>query len=58
MIKIDIYPKHPEMFGVIKSNMPILMNDNRMRDVLKDTNFIKSKRQPQNLKEFLQKPVV
>ena len=48
-------PKNPEMFTEIKNYMPILMNDPKMRAVLRTTNFIKSKRQPPNLKKLLTK---
>ncbi|MCG8094140.1 MAG: hypothetical protein JAZ17_11035 [Candidatus Thiodiazotropha endolucinida] len=48
-------PKNPEAFGIIKNNIPILMNDDTMRNALKETNFIKSKRQPPNLKRLLTK---
>ena len=43
------------MFTEIKNSMPILMNDPKMRAVLRTTNFIKSKRQPPNLKKLLTK---
>lgn len=45
-------PKNPEMFNLFRNNMPILMADQKMKDVLKDTCFIKSKRQPPNLKKI------
>lgn len=48
-------PKNPEIFGVMKNNLPILENDTIMRNALKDINFIKSKRQPPNLKRLLTK---
>ena len=48
-------PKNPEMFTEMKNSIPILMNDPKMRAVLRTTNFIKSKRQPPNLKKLLTK---
>ena len=46
------------MFTEIKNSMPILMNDPKMRAVLRTTNFVKSKRQPPNLKKLLTKLIL
>ena len=45
-------PNDPEMFHVIIDNEPILQEDDEMRDRFK---FIKSKRQPYNIKRLLTK---
>ena len=39
-------PKDPEMFRVIPDNVPILKEDDKMRNILSKYNLIKSKRQP------------
>ena len=46
------------MFTEMKNSMPILMNDPEMKAVLKTTNFLKSKRQPPNLKKLLTKLIL
>ena len=43
------------MFTETKNSMPILINDPKIRAVLRTTNFIKRKRQPPNLKKLLTK---
>ncbi len=48
-------PKNPDLFNVIKCNTPILHQDNRMKQIFSKFKFIKSKRQPQNLKKLLTK---
>ena len=42
-----------EMFGILKSNMHILTNDQTMREALSESKIIKSKRQPPNLKRLI-----
>ncbi len=46
-------PKNPEIFSVIKSNMPIIQQDERLKRIFTSSKFIKSKRQPNNLKKIL-----
>ena len=46
-------PKNQEFFQVIKTNMPILENDPRMKDVFSEFQLIKSKRQSPSLKKIL-----
>ena len=54
--KVSTYnPRDPEMFSVIIENMPILQKDEKMRKILSNYKFIKSKRQPYNLKRLLTK---
>ena len=48
-------PKDPEMCRVIPDNVPILKEDDKMRNILSKYNLIKSKRQPYNLKRLLTK---
>ena len=48
-------PNNTEMFGVLKSNMHILTNDQTMREALSESKIIKSKRQPPNLKRLITK---
>ena len=47
--------KDPEMYHVIIENKPILQEDETMRNILSKFKFIKSKRQPYNLKRVLTK---
>ena len=47
--------RDPEMFSVIIENMPILQEDEKMPKILSNYKFIKSKRQPYNLKRLLTK---
>ena len=46
-------PKHRELFGILRSNMSILNNDNSMQSIINNTRYIKSKRQLPNLKRLL-----
>ena len=46
-------PKDPEMFRAILDNVPMLKEDDKMRNILSKYNLIKSKRQPYNLKRLL-----
>ena len=48
-------PKNPEIYKVIKFNLPILKEDPKMNDILSNFKIIKSKRQPNNLKRLLTK---
>lgn len=48
-------PNDPEMFNVIMNNKPILEEDEKMGSILSRYKFIKSKRQPYNLKRLLTK---
>ena len=43
------------MFGILKSNVHLLTNDQTMREALSTSKIIKSKRQPPNLKKILTK---
>ena len=46
-------PRNTELFLVTKSNLPILYQDNILKDLMKKRQIIKSKRQPPNLKRIL-----
>ena len=48
-------PKDPEMYKVILDHVPILKEDDKMRNILNNYKLIKSKRQPYNLKRLLTK---
>ena len=48
-------PRNPEAYTVINQHLPLLYADSKMKEVLKNTTFIKSKRQPPNLKKLLTK---
>ena len=48
-------PKDPEMYKVILDHVPILKEDDKMRNILNKYKLIKSKRQPYNLKRLLTK---
>ena len=48
-------PKNPEIFPVIINNLSILEKDEKMNDTISKYKFIKSKRQPYNLKRLLTK---
>ena len=37
-------PRNPELFPIIKSNLPILYQDNKLKDLMKKRQIIKSKR--------------
>ena len=46
-------PNNTEMFGILKSNVPILTNAQTMRGALSKSKIINSKRQPPNLNKIL-----
>lgn len=46
-------PRNNEAYDIIHRNIPILSNDNRMRNVLNKSQIIKSKRQPKSLKKLI-----
>lgn len=46
-------PKNPEVFQLIKNNLPILEADSNMKRVLENSQIIKSKRQSPSLKSIL-----
>ena len=46
-------PKNPEMFNTIRQNLPILHEDETMKEIMQNYPIIKSKRQPWNLKKLL-----
>ena len=48
-------PKNPEVFNIINQNLPILHEDRQMKELYSKYKFIKSKRQPKNLKKLLTK---
>ena len=48
-------PKNPEVFNIIKQNLPILQEDTQMKELYSKYKFIKSKCQPKNLKKLLTK---
>ena len=48
-------PKDPEMFRVILDKVPILKEDDKMRNILSKYKLIKSERQPYSLKRLLTK---
>ena len=48
-------PRDPEIFKAITENMPILQEDETMREILSNYKIIRSKRQPYNLKRLLTK---
>ena len=48
-------PNNTHRFGILKSNLHILTNDQTMRGALSGSKFIKSKRQPPNLKKTYNK---
>ena len=48
-------PRDPEMFRDILDNVPIVKEDDKMRNILSKYNLIKNKRQPYNLKRLLTK---
>ena len=48
-------PKDPEMFRLILDKVPILKEDDKMRNILFKYKLIKSKRQPYSLKRLLTK---
>ena len=48
-------PKNREVFGILKANINIFKQDNTMNRIMKNTKFIKGKRQLQNLRRILMK---
>ena len=46
-------PRNPDIFTIIKPNMAILQNDDKMKNVLQKNPIIKSHRQPKNLKKLI-----
>ena len=48
-------PRDSDLFKVIMHNMPILQEDEKMRNILSKHKILKSKRQPFNLKRLLTK---
>ena len=48
-------PQNNEIYNIIHGNIPILTNDERMKNVLNNKIIIKSKRQPKSLKKLLTK---
>ena len=48
-------PKNPDIFQAIKSNMPILQSDEKMRTSLQDNQIKKSHKQTKKLKQLLTK---
>ncbi len=46
-------PQNPEIVSSIRNNMPILEQDERLKEIFSSYTFIKSKRQPKNLKKLL-----
>ena len=51
-------PQNPELLSIIKSNLPILQEDPKINSILSKFTMIKSKRQPNNLKQILIKDKV
>ena len=48
-------PRNPEVYSIINQHLPLLYADPKMKEVLKTTTFIKSKRQLPSLKRLLTK---
>ena len=48
-------PRNPDIFPIIKANIPLLKIDDRMKTILENHSIIKSHWQPKNLKEILTK---
>ena len=46
-------PTHPNIFKEIKNSMSMLQGSTRMKDIVQNTSFISSKKQPKNLKHLL-----
>ena len=44
-------PKNPEVFNIINQNLQILREDRQMKELYSKYKFLKSKRQPKNLKK-------
>ena len=51
-------PKNREVFGILKANMNIFKKENTMHIIMKNTKFIKGKRQLPNLRRILMKSEV
>ena len=49
------YPRNPEIFNAIKSNLPILQEDPKMNSILSNFTIIKNKGQRNSLKRILTK---
>ena len=47
--------RNPEVYSIINQHLPLLYADPKMKEILKTTTFIKSKRQLPNLKRLLTK---
>ena len=50
-------PKDPEIYQVIGDMIQILQEDNKIREILTKHKFLKSKRQPYNLKRLLTRAI-
>lgn len=48
-------PNITNIFSVIKSNLPILYNSPKMKQLIKPFDIIHSRRQPKNLKQIFTK---
>ena len=48
-----VNPNNPEIYPQIRQNKSILLRDDRMKTIYKQKMFLKSKRQPPNLKKLL-----
>ena len=46
-------PNNPDMFSVIKNNLPVLHQNQNLENLFPSDIFLKSKRQPRNLKKIL-----
>ena len=46
-------PNYPEIYPQIRQNKSILLRDDRMKTIYKQKFVLKSKRQPPNLKKFI-----
>ena len=46
-------PHNPEMYPEIRHNKAILLRDERLKTLFSKKTFLKSKRQPRNLKKLL-----
>ena len=44
-------PKNPDVFNIINQSLPILREDRQMKELYSKYKFLKSKRQPKNLKK-------
>ena len=48
-------PHNPEIYAEIQNNKPLHLRDDRRKTIFKNKTFLKSKRQPPNLKRLLTK---